>query len=81
MNCLEEKKAAGRITDVTKKYEEFRTEIAGLGKVYQEASEAVELYSKEIDKTVESQVEPEKATTSAGTAAKRCGRAGQRSCR
>ena len=67
---LGRKEGSGRITDVTKKYEEFRTEIAGLGKVYQEASEAVELYSKEIDKTVESQVKAEKTTTSAGTAAK-----------
>lgn len=67
---LGRKEGSGRITDVTKKYEEFRTEIAGLGKVYQEASEAVELYSKEIDKTVESQVKAEQATTSAGTAAK-----------
>lgn len=67
---LGRKEGSGRITDVTKKYEEFRTEIAGLGKVYQEASEAVELYSKEIDKTVESQVKAEKAKNSAGTAAK-----------
>lgn len=67
---LGRKEGSGRITDVTKKYEEFRTELAGLGKVYQEASEAVELYSKEIDKTVESQVKAEQATNSAGTAAK-----------
>ena len=67
---LGRKEGSGRITDITKKYEEFRTELAGLGKVYQEASEAVELYSKEIDKTVESQVKAEKTTTSAGTAAK-----------
>ena len=62
------KEGSGRITDVTKKFEEFRTELSSLKSVYDEASESVDLYADKVEETVKAQNEQAAATNSSGAA-------------
>lgn len=62
------REGSGRITDVTKKFEEFRTELSSLKSVYDEASESVDLYADKVEETVQAQNKQAAATNSSGAA-------------